>query len=88
MWYFNFALYRMIFLFARANLAVAFLNMLPVYPLGGNAILAEFLSPNDAVKLKALEKLMQLILQFALAAGLIEAALEPLIRALLRFAVI
>jgi len=87
-WNFNFALYRMLFLFARANLAVAFLNVLPVYPLGGNAILAAFLPPNDAVKLAALEKLTQLILLFALASGLISAVFEPMIRTLLKFAAI
>ena len=88
MWNLNFAIYRTIFLFARANLAVAFMNILPVYPLGGNAILAAFLPPNDAVKLKALEKLTQLVLLFALAAGVIGMAMDPLIRGLLRFAAI
>ncbi|MCL2351315.1 MAG: site-2 protease family protein [Firmicutes bacterium] len=86
MWNFNFAVYRMIFLFVRANLAVAFLNILPVYPLDGNAVLAAFLSPENAVKLKALERLTQLILLFALAAGLFGMAIDPLIMTLLKFA--
>lgn len=88
MWRVNFEIYRTIYFFARANLAVALFNILPIYPLDGNAVLEAFLTPNKALKLKALEKLTQLILLFLLAVGIISAAFEPVIKAILGFVII
>jgi len=86
-WNVNFQIYRAVFFFARANLAVALLNILPIYPLDGSAILAGFLPANGEVKLAALEKPLQLFLLLLLATGVVGMAFDPVINALLKFVI-
>ena len=63
---------------ARANVAIAFFNIIPVYPLDGAKILALKLTPEQQIKSAAYEKIFQIMLVIAMFTGVVGMILRPL----------
>jgi len=77
---FNFwsVVYNLLNAVAGANVAIAFFNFIPVYPLDGAKVLALRLSPEQQVKSAAYEKIFQIILIIAMFTGWVGMLLRPL----------
>ena len=74
-WY---IVYRLLQAIAGANVAIAFFNMIPVYPLDGAKILAMRLTPGQQIKFAAYEKIFQIILVIAMFTDWVGMLLRPL----------
>lgn len=72
------AVYRLLQAVAKANVAIAFFNIIPVYPLDGAKILALRLSPEQQIKSAAYEKIFQILLILAMFTGWVGMLLRPL----------
>ena len=70
--------YDLLLIIANANVALAFFNIIPVYPLDGAKILALRLSPETQIKYSNYERIFQIILIIALFTGWVGMILRPL----------
>jgi len=77
-----------IFQIAFVNIAMAFFNIIPIYPLDGARIFALFLSPQARVKMASYEKWFQLFLICFIVMGFAGMVFGPLVDGILEFAMI
>ena len=77
-------LYQIFFIFVRCNLSVAFINLIPIYPLDGAAILENYLTGETKYKYVQYKSILLLILIFLFISGFINALFDPLILSLMR----
>jgi len=78
------ALYQMFYMFVRSSLSIAFINLIPIYPLDGSDILENYLPPEYRYKFGQYKGILLLILLLLFIFGYINAAFDPLILYLLK----
>lgn len=65
------------------NISFAFFNLVPIYPLDGNLLISGF-SPMAAIKLAQTEKILQIVLAFAIILGLVATIFDPVTNLIMR----
>ena len=65
------------------NISFAFFNLVPIYPLDGTNLVSSF-SPMAGIKLAQSEKILQIILAFAIILGLAAMTFDPIVNFTLR----
>ncbi|MCL2576017.1 MAG: site-2 protease family protein [Defluviitaleaceae bacterium] len=74
---FNVRILLMLELVAMANVTFALLNFIPIYPLDGSFLLAA-IAPKASLKLAQVEKILQIVLAFAIIFGAVNWIVRPL----------
>jgi Zn-dependent protease len=77
-------LYQIGYMFVRYNVAIAFINLIPIYPLDGSAILEAFLPPAYRYKFGEYKSILVPILLLLFIVGFVNAAFDPLLRMILQ----
>jgi Zn-dependent protease len=68
---------------AKAFVSIGVFNIIPVYPMAGSWILRNFISPNSAMKYSQYEKIILMVLSFALIANYLVVPLNAIVSAIL-----
>ncbi len=69
---------------AHANMHLALINLVPVYPFDGYRLLNLYLSPNARIKFSNYEKVLQIVVVLLLAFGFLRIFLETICRLIIR----
>ena len=77
-------IYQIIYMFVKCNLSVAFINLIPIYPLDGSAILEHCLPPEYRYKFGQYKGILFPILILLFIFGFVNAIFDPVIDLLLR----
>jgi len=77
-------LYQIIYLFVRCNLSVALINLIPIYPLDGAALLENYLPPEYRYKFGQYKGILLPVLLLLFIFGFVNALLDPVILFLLK----
>ena len=78
------SIYQILFMFVKYNLAAAFINLIPIYPLDGFAILENYLPAEYRYKYSQYKNILLLILLLLFISGFINALFDPVVHFLLR----
>ena len=77
-------LYQIIFLFVKYNLSAALVNLIPIYPLDGSAILENYLPGEKKYKYNQYKSFLLAILIFLFISGFVNTLFDPVIHSLIR----
>lgn len=68
---------------AKAFVSIGVFNIIPVYPMAGSWILRNYISPNSAMKYSQYERIILMVLSFALIANYLVTPLNAIVSAIL-----